>query len=67
MVLSNGFNEMTFEEMQKVDGGLVITITVGTTVLTITGAAIAKAAAAIGTVYIAGHTLGSHLKAAEGR
>ncbi|NGU17226.1 bacteriocin, partial [Clostridium perfringens] len=46
------------EELEKIDGGLVITIGA----LTITGAAIAKGAAAIGTAYMAGYTLGTHMK-----
>lgn len=66
-MLSNRFCEMTHEEMLLVDGGFVITVTLGTTVLTITSAALAKAAAAIGGAYLAGHTLGSHIKSAQGR
>lgn len=57
------FEEVTSDELINVDGGLVITIGA----LTITGAAIAKGAAAIGGAYMAGYTLGSHIKAAQGR
>ena len=52
------FNSLNLEELETIDGGLVITIGA----LTITGAAIAKGAAAIGTAYMAGYTLGTHMK-----
>ena len=58
MELKNNFNEMTMD-----DGGFVITIGA----LTITGAALAKGAALIGGAYMAGYTLGSHIKSAQGR
>lgn len=62
-VLTNGFCEMSQNETMTVDGGFVITIGA----LTITGAALAKGAALIGGAYMAGYTLGSHIKAAQGR
>ena len=62
-VLNNGFCEMSQNEEMLVDGGFVITIGA----LTITGAALAKGAALIGGAYMAGYTLGSHIKAAQGR
>lgn len=46
------FNSLNLEELEKIDGGLVITIGA----LTITGSAIAKGAATIGTAYMAGYT-----------
>ena len=61
--LKNNFNEMTMDELEVVDGGFVITIGA----LTITGAALAKGAALIGGAYMAGYTLGSHIKSAQGR
>ena len=63
MILNNGFCEMSQDEMVTVDGGFVITIGA----LTITGAALAKGAALLGGAYMAGYTLGSHIKAAQGR
>ena len=54
---------MTYEEMDRTDGGFVIVIGA----LTITGAALAKGAALIGEAYMAGYTLGSHVKSAQGR
>ena len=62
-MLNANFTDLTNTELEKTEGGLVITIGA----LTITGAAIAKGAAAIGTAYIAGYTLGSHIKSAQGR
>ena len=61
--MKNGFAELSADEMNEVDGGFVITIGA----LTITGAALAKGAALIGGAYMAGYTLGSHIKAAQGR
>ena len=63
MVLNNGFCEMSQDEIMTANGGFGITIGV----LTITGAALAKGAALIGGAYMAGYTLGSHVKAAQGR
>ncbi len=60
---NNKFKCLSDSELSCVEGGLVITIGA----LTITGAAIAKAAAVVGTAYMAGYTLGSHVKAAQGR
>lgn len=62
-VLENGFCELSQNELMTADGGFVITIGA----LTITGAALAKAAALIGGAYMAGYTLGSHIKKAQGR
>lgn len=62
-VLNNGFSEISQSEIMTIDGGFVITIGA----LTITGAALAKGAALIGGAYMAGYTLGSHIKAAQGR
>lgn len=58
-----GFAELQIEEEQMIDGGFIITIGA----LTITGAALAKGAALIGGAYMAGYTLGSHVKSAQGR
>lgn len=55
--------EMSFEDLQELNGGFVITIGA----LTITGAALAKGAALIGGAYMVGYTLGSHIKSAQGR
>lgn len=61
--MDNKFDLINFEELQDINGGFAITIGA----LTITGAALAKGAAALGTAYMAGYTLGSHVKAAQGR
>lgn len=61
--MNDRFNLMNVDELQDINGGFVITIGA----LTITGAALAKGAAAIGGAYMAGYTLGSHIKAAQGR
>lgn len=63
LIKNNAFSEMTYEEMDRTDGGFVIVIGA----LTITGAALAKGAALIGGAYMAGYTLGSHVKSAQGR
>ena len=60
---TNQFEVLADKELNNIEGGLVITIGA----LTITGAAIAKAATGVAAVYMAGYTLGSHFKAAEGR
>lgn len=60
-VLTNGFCEMSQDEICNVEGGFVITIGA----LTITGAALAKGAALIGGAYMAGYTFGSHIKAVK--
>lgn len=63
LIKNNAFSEMTYEEMDRTDGGFVIVIGA----LTITGAALAKGAALIGEAHMAGYTLGSHVKSAQGR
>lgn len=62
-VITNGFAELSANEMEEIEGGFAIVIGA----LTITGAALAKGAALIGGAYMAGYTLGSHIKAAQGR
>lgn len=64
MTLNNGFCEMSQDEAMLVDGGFVITSTL---TIFVTGAALAKGVALIGGAYMAGYTLGSHIKAAQGR
>ena len=60
---NKNFIELNNEELTLIDGGFVITI--GSFV--VTGVAIAKGFAALGTAYMAGYTLGSHIKKAQGR
>ena len=62
-IKTSEFSEMTYGELAVVDGGFVITIGA----LTITSAALAKGAAIIGGAYMAGYTLGDHVKKAQGR
>jgi len=52
--MTNVFVEMSSNELLRTEGGLVITIGA----LTITGAAIAKGATAVGTSFAAGAFLG---------
>ncbi|PWX16848.1 bacteriocin [Clostridium perfringens] len=46
------------EELEKIDGGLIINIGA----LTITGTALAKGATVIVNAYMSGYTLGTHMK-----